>query len=1096
MLDLSEFDALDADQKSQLGIDPTIGFSSVRDDFEDYNRWDAAKRGFQNESLLYMAYDNVFGRELGQDNTKDDEFNLASDEWADKTSQLSPDANDYFYSFEPQNEDMANAAYDRAAEFDRQQEYLHSLGFEGGIYRAAGALTDLAPAAALSVQTAGGSLGLWAARTNKILTSTFARRTVAGGTLEGLMELGRRELSLEERTNLDMILAVGLGGLSTGVFGRQYDKMMVASSKQLLDDAAKAAKEGRVLNYKDQLESLKARALDDQNLKSVVNKVQYDLESLTRQSASSTFRALGDQLYYGRELDKIASGEVKLEETKDLLEQNLYNLVTDATRPVMAEIGNLAKKGIFKTTRTHFDPQMQHTINQMFGEVQLEKLFSPELSIDDLVGLTADKLVAAFDIPIQEAHRLAKNMVSGAEKVSNDSYDILRKGGSKSFVEGRIPQTKDYMPVVHDTMKVAELVQTHGKREVVNFFEKAINSALKKRDIAIKYGAKGATPVSRTIARSLVSKLLRETDPTVIMKMDKDSVAEMLAGLDIPDEVVDQVAAAFKPAAKAEGSKFEKTRGIFDYAARHTTKAGKELSFRDILSSDFEAVWFPYARTQAGSNTLEKLGLDTQKALNETRTKIENELKQGGLDTKKIDAEMARFDETILELQGRPLLKNPYGTGAQVTRTVKNMNIARYLGGTFWSMTAEMNNVMWHTGLPHFIKTVPTMKSLLKQFKTGKLDDEVLQELYDTFGLMGDMNRGIGFSRFEHDYATVPLAGGKRWLNKTEQVSDQFKEAALIMGGIKPLTAFFESSTATGLIKQVRKAAELSAKGKKLPKRLDVHLNEMGISGEMRDRVFAEMKKHTTFTDDTIFGKGLKKINVEQWDPEVGDAFIAGVKRLTNTVVQRATLGDKVGFQVGGKLLENTIGGKLALDMKGYVLLAWRKQLGRALARRDLFMASMLASQMALTAVSYMAQVYVNYPTDKKKREELLTMDKIIKASFARSSVSSWLPQLIDTGARSRLYDPVFSHTRSSGLSSDAVNSIPAVDLFNSMSNLPSIPAAMLGYGDVSPADLKSGLRFAPLHNVVGMRSLMEEAVSGYKSSRKRKKELDRLRGL
>jgi hypothetical protein len=582
-----------------------------------------------------------------------------------------------------------------------------------------------------------------------------------------------------------------------------------------------------------------------------------------------------------------------------------------------------------------------------------------------------------------------------------------------------------------------------------------------------------------------------------ITKMDSDDLRDLLTKNGIDDADADYISTLLSKSDNSESaglglSKHEKTRGIFDYAIRHTTDDGATIGFKDMISNNFEGSWFPYGRAQAGANTLEKMGLKSDEARKVSRAKIKEELDAAELADEITPAqavrELDRYDDTILELQGKPLANfNPFGKGAQALRTAKNMNIARYLGQTFWTMSAELGSTVWNTGMVHMIKSGPMMGQLRKQFLSGKFDDELMQEIYTHLGLMGDMNRGIGFSKYEHDFANVTSGGIGSKMDKLEEVSEKFREAALMIGGIKPLTAYFEAATSSGLITKMLK----SAHGKRIPKGFETTLGEMGFTGSLRKDIFEQMLKHTKTTESKIFGKGLKKINLEEWDPEIRDAFIIGVKRHTNTIVQRSTMGDKVGVMVGDKLMQNTWQGKLGLEMKGYVVNAWSKQLGRALTRRDLYSLGMLTTQMSLGAMAYMAQTYTNYPNDPKKRAELLTPERIAKATFSRSSMASWMPQLIDTGAQTGLYEKQFSHARSSGLGSGLVAGMPVIDLLDTASSAFKLPAAALGIGDVKPGELKNAFRVLPLHNAMGARALMESVVGSYKDGRAE----DRMRG-
>ena len=1073
-------------------FDPGAMTDYTRDwDALGYNQGDAFSTAFMNESLTAQVLregfewtDAKFQKSIiDSRNAKDDTYDMYSDEWQEKLRSLTPDGLKLFNDYGAQNAYYGQVAFEAAQKHDLDQEYLQSQGLIGTGYRLIGALSDIPLVLAAAPESGGSSIGSWTYRTSRILNTNFARRALTGGTIEGIMELGRQKLSREQRDELDLVLAVGLGAISRGLFSKHPDHELARVGRELISDASKG------LDITARLAKFTADA-KERGVDGVVEKLQYDLASQSATSTSPTFREFADKMYYQRtgegSLDR-EPGKMAGEETKDFIEQNLYNMVTQATRPLMMEIADLSKRGVFKHTRAHWDPRFQGTVNEIMGDLQLGKLFDPAGNTDNLIKNATARLMDDLGLSRTEASAMARKLLKATEDVSESSHDILRQAGSDMFLDPKfgIPKSKDYFPINHDSFKMADMIKSHGIKEMEAFFAKSISAAIKKR------GMKVNTAKTRAVAKALVTKMAARDEMTMLTKMEKEDIKGLLQDVDgLSSADVDYISTLLSKPSKGEdaglgSTKHEKTRGIFDYAITHTTKAGAKIGFKDIISNNFEGAWFPYARTQAGSNTLERLGLKTPKEKAAQRTKIKKELDEqatlGEITTGQAKRELSRYDETILELEGKPLASyNQYGRGAQALRISKNMNIARFLGQTFWTMSAELGSTTWNVGLRHMFRSIPMLGQLKKQFVTGKFDDDLMQELYTHFGLMGDFSRGIGYSKFEHDFANVPVGGIASKMDRFEKVSDQFKEAALMVGGIKPLTAYFEAATSSGLITKMMKAAH----GQKIKGGFNTTLGEMGFTGKLRKDIFEQIRKHVITKDSKVFGKSMQKINIEAWDPAIRDAFIIGVKRHTNTIVQRATMGDKVGVMFGDKLMQHTIAGKLGLEMKGYVVNAWSKQLGRALTRRDLYSLGMFSTQMTLGALAYMAQVHTNYPHDARKRGELLQMDKIAKATFARSSMASWLPQLIDSGAVTGLYDKQFSHARSSGLASGIVQGAPIFDLLDTTVGLLGVPGAMMGLNDITPGAAKNAMRALPLHNVLGLRALMEGITSDVRSDR------------
>jgi hypothetical protein len=1063
----------------------------------------------QPEMNLYLGERGAGSHSIGLDNTANPEFTLQTPEWDTKIGSLSQASQSYFYGFESRNDEHASAAYEKAADHDNREKYLNSYGglSQFGM-RGSSVLIDAVPALLASFSPAApGVAGVaWGTKVVQLVQSTFAKRFLTGATISGLAEIGRMELSVEERGAMDLILATSIGGIAHGAFSKSTDLAQVEAGNRLINNATKIIREGGSVSETDALlNTFKSQwAKEGNGIDEWTESLQFNLASMTAKSESDSMVNLGNDLFFKRTL--MGTETDVLENSKELIESRLLAASDREIRPLLMKMGKEAPKTKWYSLPSHLNPKLKRDITDIMGEMQMSKLTSENPTRADILDVGAFRLREVFGYTKKEAEDLAEELLSSAERMSYNSHGILAESGSKSFAKGpndtapKIPQTNDYMPAQVSRHKFNETVQKYGEQEVRKLLAKSIKQAIKKRGGTYSKGTTNA------VAKALYKKMVGQHEAPMLTKMDADGFRNMVldnlslketAKLDM--DTVDFLAGTFKSskASMKEGSKHEQTRGFFDYATRHTTATGDELSWMDLLETNFDGAWNPYARTQAGFNTLEKLGLSTKKLRDAKRTQINDELIAKKIDPEKIKSELARYDEIMRDLEGRPLMDDPFSSLNQGIRITNNVGIARLLGNSGFSMAAEANNMVWTVGMKHMFNNVGVMKQMMKMFRTGKLEDGVIQEIYDVFGMMGELTRGVGHTRFDPDYDV--LATGNKKADWMEEKSNIFKEITLLAGGIKPLTALFEGVTTTGILNNVRKAAILSSKGKKIPKNLESQLTDMGLSGDIRQAIFNNITKHSSIVKSKGWGDEISKLNTDKWDQDTLHKLIMGTRTLTHTIVQKSSLGDKVGATAGGKLLENTPLGKLSFALKNYVITSWGKQLQRGVAKRkDLHHMGMLSSQMAVVSLAAMAQIYLRYPTDAKKRAELITPEHIAAITFARSTPAAFLPQIYDTGA-----DVVqavtgkdvhlFQDSRSSGLANSITGSIPAIDTLSAIGSIPYAVRGLLGDDSVTSSKMKKGLSALPGQNILGIDALFRSLVEDQKKNNKGFKRRNRL---
>jgi len=286
-------------------------------------------------------------------------------------------------------------------------------------------------------------------------------------------------------------------------------------------------------------------------------------------------------------------------------------------------------------------------------------------------------------------------------------------------------------------------------------------------------------------------------------------------------------------------------------------------------------------------------------------------------------------------------------------------------------MPAEGMNVMWDVGLKNFIRSVPALTDLIRGYRTGKMKSAQLNEINESLGLYNEFMSGAKQFEFDHELsATYTRANvNKNWSDKTiegvESFGQSFAEFTLMVGGVKPLTAMFQTAHVQGVFKTMAKVANGGRQNSAYKKMV----RELGFSDGMAEQIYEHMRKHAT-------KDGL--MNFKKWDIEIKNLFLDGVKNRTDSLVQMQRLGDKLAWVAGDNMIKDTVMGKLALELKQFVFTAYVKQLGRAVNRADIHIVGLIASQMAVLTMAYSAMQHVNFAANQDKLDKSISPDKIV----------------------------------------------------------------------------------------------------------------------
>ncbi|UDL90041.1 hypothetical protein LGH82_01110 [Mesorhizobium sp. PAMC28654] len=213
----------------------------------------------------------------------------------------------------------------------------------------------------------------------------------------------------------------------------------------------------------------------------------------------------------------------------------------------------------------------------------------------------------------------------------------------------------------------------------------------------------------------------------------------------------------------------------------------------------------------------------------------------------------------------------------------------------------------------------------------------------------------------------------------------------------------------------VQRFADMAHGGKMMSA---ARIADLGLSKDMTARVLKAFKEPGNFeySKSLLTGKKVARAHFAKWqDKEAAEAFRQAAYRLGNTIIQKNDIGNMAMWM-------SHPAAKLLMQFRSFMVGAWEKNTLKSMHMRDPVAAKALAATMGFAGLSYVVQQKIAAIGRSDRKEWLadrLSWGKIGTAAFARAGASSVLPMLIDTGLYFGGQDAVFSHTRTTGQTSN-----------------------------------------------------------------------------
>lgn len=484
-----------------------------------------------------------------------------------------------------------------------------------------------------------------------------------------------------------------------------------------------------------------------------------------------------------------------------------------------------------------------------------------------------------------------------------------------------------------------------------------------------------------------------------------------------------------------------------------------EKQVEELLENDIDELFGGYANSTLGHIALARQGIPDQASYERLVSEAQEELYSTPLKSKRDEfnrkAQMKNLQDAYDHLVGRPVGEDPNTAGATAGRLVRKLNYSRLMNMVGLAQVAEFGVMASHVGFKAMLQNMPELVKIHRRMKNGDFKDGLTEELADLMGGWADF-------RLLHRSATrvEEFGGVNSRLGTTEKALDAMNSFTTDVSGFNYVNQVLHSYAMKSMAQTFVDAART---GK--PHALPVNrLRELGIDDDLMKSIKAEIVK-SGGASWSASGR-LKSLNLESWDDATRVKFGNAMRRWGNTVVQENDFGEMPAF------MSSTIG-KLLFQFKSFMLGSYVKQVVNNVNHADRVSTAMLLNTTFTGALSYMAYVATTAPGREDKQgyfDRMLTPQAIAAGAFQRSSISAFIPGIVDMPAMLGVYDPIFD-TRASGLQSNLITGSASYDLASKLTDFGKEAVKLGQGGDVTSQTARSFFSILPFQNALGIRN-------------------------
>lgn len=567
-----------------------------------------------------------------------------------------------------------------------------------------------------------------------------------------------------------------------------------------------------------------------------------------------------------------------------------------------------------------------------------------------------------------------------------------------------------YVPRLFSQEKITKLVDEYGSGQIERVISRAISRAT---DIAEDHANK--------ISRGYLHRVRKiqaglEAAPQFALR-DRDLLKQALRDAGVPDDQADEALGVidFGTAPDAGNVSRAKRRLSLDEETVLELKGrdgvSRPVALTELFENDARLLLNTYTRQVAGQTALAKTLGVTSKADWDAIVRKSIAYAKDNLNIKQevTDADLARLDFAYKSITGQPV--EDFTSLHKAARVIRDINYIRTLNQAGFAQAADLGNVISQGGWRTVLGQIPELKGMITRIRdTGELSDSLASELEAIVPLGTQGLRHAVPSRFDTGFTDALEPALTSTFGQTVDVGLRaLKKGTGYISGLTPFTIIQQRMAAKAIAQNFVNTA-FQGGGKKISAN---RLKSMGLSDEMSERIFVQLRENSTTTRGALTGRKLKTLNFDNWDDlDARDAFSMALYRQGRRIVQENDIGSSAIFM-------NRELGKVLFQFRGFMLNAYSKQLLHNFKIDGMAAFAPWAYGMVFGGLAYTLRQQAN-TAGLADRDQILadrlSPEKIATAAFNTAGMSSLIPAGADTIWQFAGNEPVFSHARTTGL--------------------------------------------------------------------------------
>lgn len=643
-----------------------------------------------------------------------------------------------------------------------------------------------------------------------------------------------------------------------------------------------------------------------------------------------------------------------------------------------------------------------------------------------------------------------------------------------------LPDDPQYFTRMHDLEKWHTFIAKHGEDNAALFYKNSMMKANPWLNDAL------ATRISKGYVRKILKRDLEEFSSfeRAFSGEDLDELRKVLddmGGLskDEIDTVVFELRARTgKTEGDAPANSRMKRRAMLDTSHVENFN-GEQVDISHFINMNIEEVFSNYNRQMSGAISMARVGIRTKGDFDRLILQIADSSRSidGYAGSYAMKSEIASLDFAYKRIMGVPT--NPDTALTRFSGMLQKYNFVRLMNQMGLAQFQELSNILGQMGLKTALKSFPSLDTFIRDVKTGKINDQVMDELEVVLGHGSDILRGHNISeRWMDESGGFSNPASNKVLNSIDTALNKGVNATMHLSGFRHVNVLLQRWVSKALAQKFTDAAFGNA-----DKVIKSEFRQMmGMDDAMYKRVLDQLKKHSKTEQGAIFGRNIKALNLNQWDDaQASAAFTTGIFRWSRRMIQENDIGSMHRFM-------GTTAGQMIFQFRSFILNAYSKSMLWGLHTRNTEMAMSLMWGTLMGSAVYAGRLYVNSMGREDREEYLdkhLSLGNVVANGISRTAQASILPGLIDSTVSPLFGGQIFSESRTTGLAAgtgpftDALGN-PSLDLMNKLGNIPkTIGTDIVGDHDQNAAAIRRSLGMLPWQNAMGVQQVLNVLAEG-----------------